>query len=899
MAGVSALGLVLSTASVAAQDAPAAVPEAPQADGEEIVVSGIRRSLESAQAVKQDSDQIVDSIVAEDIGKLPDISAAESLARVTGVTVERNNGVAQAVRVRGLSDLSTTYNGREMFTAEGRFVQLQDFPSNSIARIDVYKAASAELLEPGLAGLIDVRSRRPFDFKDGRIAGAITGVHWYQSQRVGVEANLLLSKRWDTGIGEMGFLIEGSYADTRHQDSGRNAATDIRNRTGVPGTTGAIRYPQFVNIDYVSGTRWRPNADAAFQWRPSNKLEIYLDGLYQGYRGNNDNHNLMFLTSDTATLSNVMLYPGTNLVKSMDATGGAASTGAQVNNTQWTDTFQGGGGFIYKDGPLKLTGDVALTDSTFTDLNYAFNFNLVTQPSRHYEFDTDVGAGGATVTLTNYDLTNPANYRWTTLGQNGSRVHGRSVQGRLDLNYRIEKAGISDLQAGVRYSTRDADRLQYTAPNGTANILFTALPQLAFQTVPASFRSDEAASVRTFLAPTRESLIASADILRTLSGRPTGQPAFDPPVFDSNEKIYSGYVQARYDLESLGLPIDGLIGVRATMAEVSLSGLRRSTTGTVTTVTPINSQSSYTDYLPNISARIRLMPDLQMRLAFTKTRTRPGFGQLNPTVTIGALPAICTTDPSSTDCIRSASSGNVDLAPIESTNFDASLEYYFSKSGSATVGFFRKDLNGFINNSTVDLADAEFTRIRLTRPENGGKGRINGVEASFRTFFRAPWLPNWLADFGGLVNYTYLDAKTELAGTLATTLPGLQPITGMSKHAVNLSGFYENRFFSARVSYNYRSDFVVSYERLTDLGLGTVAPANLGPTLPRIEDSRGTLDFAATLSPIENITLTFNATNLLGEAVRNDRQFNAAGASYVNQLRFLESVYRLGIRFRF
>src|SRR5690606_14593997 len=119
------------------------------------------------------------------------------------------------VRVRGLPDLSTTYNGREVFTAEGRYVQLQDFPSNSVARIDVYKAASANLLEPGLAGLIDVRSRKPLDFKGSRVVGAVTGLHWHQSQKTGVEANLLLSTRWSTGIGDMGFLVEGSYADIK------------------------------------------------------------------------------------------------------------------------------------------------------------------------------------------------------------------------------------------------------------------------------------------------------------------------------------------------------------------------------------------------------------------------------------------------------------------------------------------------------------------------------------------------------------------------------------------------------------------------------------------------------------------------------------------------------------
>jgi len=204
LATTSALGLMIIPNIAAAQEAPVAVPAQQNGESGEIVVTAIRRSLETAAAIKQNSDQIIDSVVAEDIGKLPDVTAAESLARVTGIQVDRAQGEASGTRLRGLPDLTTTYNGREIFTAEGRAVALQDFPSASIARIDVYKSASANLIEPGIAGLIDVRSRMPFDFKTGRIAGSLTGVHWYQSQKLGLDANLLVSQRWNTGLGEMG-----------------------------------------------------------------------------------------------------------------------------------------------------------------------------------------------------------------------------------------------------------------------------------------------------------------------------------------------------------------------------------------------------------------------------------------------------------------------------------------------------------------------------------------------------------------------------------------------------------------------------------------------------------------------------------------------------------------------
>lgn len=890
--------LALATPAVA-QAQETEIAETGESD--EIVVSAIRQSLESAQAIKRNSDDIVDSIVAEDIGKLPDVTASESLARITGVSVERNAGIAQAVRVRGLPDLTTTYNGREVFTAEGRAVALQDFPSNSVARLDVYKAASANLVEPGLAGLIDVRSRRPLDFKGTRIAGAVTGLHWYQSQRLGLEANLLASTRWSTGIGDMGFLIEGSYADTKFMDSARVVSQTILNRRDVPGYVGTdIRLPSFHNTAYSNGTRYRPNAAAAFQWQPSASLEFYLDGLYQGYRADNEARSFLVNSGAAAVLSNVELFEGTNQIASVDAIAGGQSTAQQQVNDQATDTLQAGGGFIWELDTLNVTGDVAYTDSKFTNTTANMNYTSRTQPARHFEFDTDEGVGGGTVTISNFDLFDPASYRWTNIVENGNRGTGQGIQARLDFDQRVDRFGLTNIQAGVRFTDRDAESFNFTRTDVAPAGQFLNLLPLEYVNAPVGFRGDEANSLRTWLSPTRDSLEDNLDFLRELAGQPAGRPEWTR-VYTSNEKSYSAYLQARYEVYLGEIPIDGLVGARATRTENLIEGLRA--TEGAGAEEPVTRENAYTDFLPNVSTRIRFLPELQLRLAFTKTRTRPGFGDLNPSINIGAPPPICIPDPAdpeagpdNPDCIRPASGGNPDLRPIESNNFDASLEWYFSRSGGVTVGVFRKDLNGFINNFTTDITDPEFERLRVTRPQNGGAGRINGVEAAARTFFRASWLPEWMADFGAMVNYTYLDHSTELAPSLAETLPGKQRIAGVSDHLLNVAGFYDAEWGSARLSYNYRSDFVVNYGRVVDPALGAGV---LGPTLPVTERGRGTMDFAATLSPTPNFTLTFNATNLLGASVRNHRQFNQEGQVYPWQTRFLESVYRVGLRFRY
>ncbi|WP_202948062.1 TonB-dependent receptor plug domain-containing protein [Caulobacter sp. AP07] len=149
----------------------------------EVVVTGLRQSLRSAQQIKRNSDAILDAVVAEDIGKLPDNTAAETLARITGVQVERFSDEANRVLIRGLPDVATTYNGREIFTAELRRVQLQDFPAQALAGIEVYKSGTADIVEPGLAGLINVRTRRPFDFKDWFVGGGVRGTYNDQTRK--------------------------------------------------------------------------------------------------------------------------------------------------------------------------------------------------------------------------------------------------------------------------------------------------------------------------------------------------------------------------------------------------------------------------------------------------------------------------------------------------------------------------------------------------------------------------------------------------------------------------------------------------------------------------------------------------------------------------------------------
>jgi TonB-dependent receptor len=907
--GASVLALIAVPGIAAAQDVPApATASAPgddnATDDNQIVVSGFRKSLETAQAIKKDSDQIIDSVVAEDIGKLPDQTGAESLARITGVSVERGTGEAAAVRVRGLPDLTTTYNGRELFTAEGRSVALQDFPAGTISRFDVYKTGSANLIEPGIAGEIDVRSHKPFDFKGTRIAGGITGLHWQNSQKFGLDANMLVSTRFNTGIGEIGFLIEGSYTDNKFDDDYRTNSNTIQTR-GATQTFPRAQYPAVLTYQPDVSNRFRPSVGSTLQWRPSSDLELYSDFLFQGFRGRGRGYGLQINAGTAATLSNVEFCLGsTTQICKMTATGGNATSSYFAANVSQTDTYQAGTGFIWKPGRSRITGDFAFTDSVFTSNLYQVGMTTLTTGTRVFDFD-NAEAGGGVAYVTDIDLTNPANWRYSGFSQSSSRTHGRSYQAKLDADVPVNIGPFDKLQFGIRFNDRSADAAALptafasgTITAGTAGSLLTAAP-LELTQVDPSYTNDPLDHPRTWVIPTRDSVIHYFDYIRALASnaavRTTGMPA-RVNSYDSNEKSYAAYLQTHYRFDLGGIRVDGQLGIRAVRTDNDINGLQTLTSGTpaVVTVTPISRQKQYYDYLPNISARFVFSPKLQARLAFTKTRTRPSFGQLNPTVTIGNLPtAGCTpvppaTTPDPTTCFRNASSGNPFLEPVKSTNYDASLEYYFSRSGSATIQVFQRDVIGFINNRTTSYDDPVLGRIQITEPENGEQGRIRGVEVGFRTFLAIPSLPKWMQNFGVLANYTYLDHWSVLSQAVQATLPGRQPITNVSNHLANAQIFYENKTLSLRASYNYRSSY--RFYSAIDTTVGT---------LPTFEKGRGTLDLSGSITPVENISLTFNATNIIANPARNFRQFTRAGAVYPWQTRYLESIYRLGIRFRF
>lgn len=870
----------------------------PGAEDDVIVVSGYRRSLESAQEIKRSSDAIVDAVVAEDIGKLPDTFASSALQRVSGVTVTRGGGESAGVTVRGLPDLTTTYNGRQIFTAEGRYVQIQDFPAGTVAALEVYKTTLADQIEGGIAGSINVRGRKPFDFNGFELSGSANMVLSEQSQNYAPNGNLLISNRWDTGIGEMGLLLNASYVGIDFLDSTREQALVIAttNSGNAPGNEG-LRYPDAQGNFLGYGDRYRPSVNAAFQWKPTPDLEIYVDGLYQGFRSKDYNRWMFIPIFGGMSLTDITTIPGTDKIESMTVTNAVRPDGFTGSFNGKTDTYQFGGGVKWERDRLTVSADLAYTDSQWTadlvNVDYAF----ADSPVREVVFEADQD-GGPTQYFVDYDLTDPDNFISRGLYQEHLEVTGKDWQARGDISYELGEGFLQRLQAGVRFGNRDAGRDfgNHYVNNEGARIPMADLPGAVITTSLPGFAYNNVQPNDFYAAITRDSIRDNLPALRAFFGAPEGLPTYNPTdTFRANEKSYAGYVQAKYGFDMGDIVVDGVVGLRAVKTETTISGFSRiDEGGGVITFPEVTAKSDYTDYLPNVSARIGLTNELQMRLSYTQTRTRPSFFDMRPNTTLGQ-PVIlapgdpCLVDATTPDCIerlrRGGSAGNPDLKPLTADNFDASLEYFFSRTGSLTAAIFRHDAEGFLAN----FDDRSQPGLRISRPINLGKTKLQGAEVSFTSFLDFDSFPEWAKGFGIQANATYIDAVGELQPAIAASYDDpMQAFPGVSKWAYNIIGIYEKPQFSARLAYNYRSKFVnyYSYEPLDPIAH------------PVTEKGRGQLDGSLSITPTENFTIAFDVINILGNPLQRYRQFDT-GDSFTRQVIYLERSYSLGVRFRF
>jgi iron complex outermembrane receptor protein len=672
------------------------------AAGNVVVVSGQRAALQSAQKLKQDSDEVVDSIVAEDIGKLPDRSVTEVLQRIAGVTIDRNMAgdpnrqsvEGSGVSVRGLTYVRSEINGRDAFSAGGgRSLGFADVAPELMAGVDVYKNPSAEQVEGAVAGLVNLRTAMPFDYKGFK--GTLGVSESYSTLRKGKPeptGTLLLSNRWNTAFGEFGALVDFAHAKSPSRSDGVGVDPYFPHVNSTDPAQYDPKKTQWIplGVGYRSQDfdRVRRGDYAAFQWRPNRDITAGLtyfktkykeDLIERGIASSEDKWYQQVASPDSVFNSNGVFQSGTI---SNPTYGGSPFNSAQRLNARESGTRDLALNVQWRVMPnLTWTNDFQHVRSTTEgfDADVSTGFILPNQTLDMRGKVPQIGLGSAAY------MADPNNYYWAYTQEALDRAKATQKAWKSDFKFSFDDPVLRDVRFGFRMTDREGENHKAQKFYNWQAITFPwmegwQIPHVArlgdprfaggaslqkidnffdgkFNLPPMLFA--DAATVRGF--PDEWTKIHSYhDVLCKEQGstcEPWKAATFNDPAATNTqtEKTRAAYTQLRFGWDDLKYPVDGNIGIRYVKTKSAGSGYVAFTPPAAISVAdgvPVSGQeklinigafanaqsatNSYNNWLPSLNLRLKYSDKLQFRFAVAKAMARPDFNQLQVQTTLTA-----------------------------------------------------------------------------------------------------------------------------------------------------------------------------------------------------------------------------------------------------------------------
>jgi iron complex outermembrane receptor protein len=853
--GVSSAAIALSLVAFAAPAMAQDAAPAQETEGDNIVVLGFRQALESATAAKKERDQIVEAVSAEDIARLPDASIAESIARLPGLTSQRISGRSSAISIRGFSpDFSTTLlNGREQTsTGDNRAVEYDQYPSEVINQVLVYKTAQSNLIGQGLSGTVDLRTIRPLE-------------HGKRTIAVGGRGTYADAGKLNAGSKEYGYRVFGTYIDQFANDTIGIALSanyldepyqiEEFNAWGYA-DAGAVAPGAGViggSKSYVTSTNLkRLGLQGTLQWRPSPNWTSTFDGFYSDFDDPQIKRGIELpLGFDGGTpLSNVT-------VENNFVTSGRFS---DVEGVVRNDSFERKAKLYSFGFNQKYEGDSGW--NAMLDVSYSRTDRSETIIESYA--GTGYGNGvGATDTLdftsgrTGTVFSPTLNYSDPSLilltdplGWGGSNVQAgyfndREVRDEIQ-QYRVEverELGgfLRSVQFGLNYTKREKS----LTPDESLLVLANGALQRA---IPTEF----------LLEPTNLSYLGLGPMLsynpaELLAGgvyNLTPNTSRDVPAkaFSINEDVMSAYLQGNINQQMGTSVLTGNVGVQFVSTVQRSDGF----VATDTALTPISQGASYIDVLPSLNLSLRTDTDWVFRVGAARQMMRARLDDMRVALSYGL-------DTNANEF--AGSQGSPQLRPIRANAFDATIEKYFGTRGYVALQGFYKDLKSFVYNLETPFDFAPFpppagqqpptTIGRIDRPVNGEGGSIYGAEL-------AGTLP--LGEFIGALDGFGFTGGVGYTETEISPTPGApaEDIPGYSRWVANGTAFFEKWGFNVRGSVRYRSTFV---GELSGFGANRVRRRALDET---IVDGQIGYDFQPG-SALEGLSLFVQGQNLTDE----------------------------------
>ena len=846
-----------------------------------VTVTGIRKGIEDAISVKKNSDSIVEAISAEDIGKLPDTSIAESIARLPGVAAQRVNGRASAISVRGFSpDFATSLlNGREQVsTGDSRYVEYDQYPSELLSGVTIYKTPDGGLVGQGLSATVNMETARPLNFSKRTVAIN------YRDEKLG--------KGLDTPAGS-GYRANVAYID-QFADRTIGIAiglarlkenTGTTQNSGSWGTTtvGGVTVPGGLNDLVDTATQKRDAVMATLQYKPSKSFNSTLDvfatkfdqtQLEQGVQlpmafGQNYMGATVTPTTVTNGVATAGSIPGIKALSRNDVNAfhdkvRSIGWNNQLDVGDWKGTLDLATSDAKRRAPhlettAGLPGDCkanpalcgTLTWTGFDGTNvlgakYTLPYDL-SDATKMKLTDVEGWGGGASLPQAGY----------TKTANTEDKLNAFRLSAKRNLG---EGMFFSDLDFGVNYADRKKER---TYVEGRLIIAGSSDPY-AGANVPGGTKAIGPATGIPYLAWDPDGSIGSVYSIA---------PKLVPDIANKNwtvsEKVTTGYVKSNIDSSIGDMPLRGNAGLQIVRTEQSSTAFNAdaaSCPGDLCNFTTTTNGKTYYDVLPSLNLVGDLGNGNTLRLGLARQMARPTLDDMRASLEFSV-------DNTSNPARLSGSGGNPQLKPFRADALDLSYEKYWGNKAYVSAAFFYKKLSTYIvrTPSTFDYSPYVTANTALppngskvgilTAPLNGSGGNINGIELSASLPLNV--LASWLDGFGVQANFASNHSSISLptSGFNNNITTPTIPLPGLSKRTEGWALYFEKWGFEARVGQRYRSDFVgnitdqygdsqlvyIKNERITDAqisyefrdgwlkGLSLLAQANNLNNAPYVE----------------------------------------------------------------
>lgn len=907
------LALAVTSGSAYAQDDDDAAME-------EIVVTGkYRASLIDSIYTKRNSTSIVEAISAEDIGKLPDSSIAEAISRLPGLAGQRLDGRTSSISIRGLGeDFSTaTLNGREQVSiSDNRGIEFDLYPSEIMSGVTVYKTPEASLMTQGIGGTINLHTVKPLEHEqtlavnatleqnshdqlnpdgdDNGWRGTLSYIDQFADDRIGVALAVATmqspnqEERWNSWGYPTAFedCVTGDFTTngTCSDGTSANSAVGLINGGAKP----------FVRSSMLE----RDTFMGIVQFAPSDRLRLTADALYIDFQDEKILRGIELPGAwaqpiDVTTVDDGLVTQGVwenvrgqirNDYERREAqleSYGLNAEFAMADN--WALVLDVSRGDVDRDiwslesysGSGRSSDPNAPADDIAWDM-VGGNQGAIFHPSLDYGDESMFQLGGAQAWGNNTTVPGDAQDGFINL----PHVDDRLSTYRLSADGAVELGFISGIEVGAYFSDREKSKIDRG--------IYLTLPQYpGVAEIPDQYRLPNTSlafiGMGEMISYDSFSFWADGNYIETEGGLTDTNRALN--TWTVREEVTIGYAMAEFNTELGSIGLTGNFGLQFVHTDQSSDGYAVDVVDGRTRAQPVSGGDSYDDLLPSVNAIFHLTEEQQVRAGIARTMSRSRMDRMNAGFGF-------TFNPGLPETPWSGSGANPGLRPQMADQFDLSYEYYFADDGYAAIAAFYKDLQDWqinrlevVDFSGVEPPGGQTTDVDfglISHWENGEGGRVSGVELQGALPGRV--VANALTGFGIVGSATFLDSSIQVEG-------GEIKVPGLSDTVLNLTVYYENQGFEARISGNKRDDFLgeiytISFARQ----LVTVAETE-------IWDAQLSYDFAESgIEMLRGLTLTLEAQNLTNEPfvtynnddIRQVRDYQDYGRNYL-----------LGARFRF